>query len=150
MSSTHLLLRAGHLLRGQGVDRQGSPSPPGGHVSTHEPSLTLVSATQRSTTRRPARRGWCESLGAALLGPSREARRRTSWQMEAQRVPNGSHSEGWSPRDSPLWAKEGSGPLLPGRGPREALAATGERHLQTRPAPVRGELLSPVMPAMVY
>lgn len=70
--------------------------------------------------------------------------------MEAQRVPNGSHSEGWSPRDSPLWAKEGSGPLLPGRGPREALAATGERHLQTRPAPVRGELLSPVMPAMVY
>ena len=123
VSSTHLLLHAGHLLRGRGVDRQGGPSPSGGRVSTHEPSLAQVSTAQWPATRRPAHRGWCESLGAALLGPSREARRRTSRQTEAQRVlsMNGSHSEGLSPPDSPLWAKKGSGPLLPGWGARAGM-----------------------------
>ena len=38
---------------------------------------------------------------------------------------NSSHSEGLSPPDSPLWAKEGSVPLLPGWGPQEVLAVMG-------------------------
>lgn len=68
------------------MDRQGGPSPPGGRVSTHEPSLAHVSTAQWPATHRPACWGWCEGLGATLLGPSREARRRTSRKTEAQRV----------------------------------------------------------------
>lgn len=162
MSSTHLLLHAVHLLRGRGVDRQGGPSPSGGCVSTHEPSLAHVSTAQWLATRRPAHRGWCESLRAALLGPSREARRRTSRQTEAQRVlsMNGSHSEGLSPPDSPLWAKKGSGPSCPSEGPGLGCGASGssssegekrpgERYLQTCLVPVRGEFMLPVMPTTV-
>ena len=47
---------------------------------------------------------------------------------------HGSHSEGLSPPDSPLWAKKGSGPLLPGWGARAGMRGLQVLQQQRREA----------------